>query len=90
MRNLVDEAVKATLEQLGLGTADAALAFFQRHPATEFAQAARGGEAGAACPSTTRPTWICRSIVDRGDVWYDPPFDEKGKLEPRRASSSRR
>src|SRR4051812_6141872 len=36
VRNLVDEAVKATLTQLDLDTADKAVAFFQRHPVEDF------------------------------------------------------
>src|SRR5262249_39955639 len=36
VRNLVDEALKAALDQLGLDTDEHALAFFARHPASDF------------------------------------------------------
>ena len=36
------------------------------------------------CPRTTRPTrarrtWTCPREIDRGDIWYDVPFDARGK-----------
>src|SRR5207253_7844366 len=36
VRNLVDEAVKTTLEQLELDTPERAAAFFARHPAADL------------------------------------------------------
>jgi hypothetical protein len=81
VRNLVDEALNATLEQLDLGTGDAALAFFQRHPATDFAKL-RAAVKLAPVPEYYAPDMDLSVTIDRGDVFYDPPFDEQGKPVP--------
>jgi hypothetical protein len=75
VRNLADEYTKAAASQMGLDTAAGALAFFARHPATDF------GHLRAAVKLPGRPEYYAPHmdlsiVVDRGDVWYDPPFDE--------------
>jgi hypothetical protein len=77
--NLVDDYTKIALEQLGLTDAAAALAFFKRHPAPEF------GRMRAAVKLPPRPDYYSAQmdlsiIVDRGDIWYDLPFDDKGRF----------
>lgn len=81
VRNLVDEALKATLTQLDLDTPDKALAFFQRHPAPEF-RALRAAVKLAPPPEYYNAQMDLSVVVDRGDVFYDPLFDEKGKPVP--------
>jgi hypothetical protein len=79
--NLVDEYLKTTLEQLHMPDAKAALSFFERHPASEFARMQ------AAIKLPKRPDYYSDNmdlsiVVDRGDVWYDPPFDSQGNFRP--------
>jgi hypothetical protein len=81
LRNLVDEAVKATLTQLDLDTPEKALAFFQRHPAAEF-KTMRAAIKLAPVPEYYANQMELSVVIDRGDVIYDPLFDEKGKPTP--------
>jgi hypothetical protein len=81
MRNLVDELTQAAAEQLGLGTPEAALAFFKRHPANDF----RHLKAAVKLPSLPEyysPDMDISIVIDRGDVWYDLPWDAKGVRRP--------
>jgi hypothetical protein len=77
--DLAGEYTKLTVAQLGLGDAQSALAFFKRHPAGEF-QTMR-----AAIKLPPRPDYYSEHmdlsiVVDRGDVWYDLPFDAAGNF----------
>jgi hypothetical protein len=79
--NLVDEYTNETLKQLGLGDVQSALAFFQRHPAEEFKTLR------AAVKLPPRPDYYGEHmdlsiVVDRGDIWYDLPFDKDGNFKP--------
>src|SRR4029079_5009879 len=80
-RNLVDEYLKTTLDQMQLTDGASALAFFKRHPAPEFKSLR------VAIKLPPRPDYYSDNmdlsiVVDRGDVWYDLPFDEKGHYKP--------
>jgi hypothetical protein len=80
-RNLVEEYTKTAVQQLGLTDAQAALAFFERHPAEHFLTLR------AAVKLPERPEYYARHmdlsiVVDRGDVWYDLPFDKQGHFSP--------
>ena len=80
-RNLVDEYLKAALDQLQLTDGQAALAFFKRHSAADFKRFR------AAIKLPPRPDYYSDNmdlsiVVDRGDVWYEVPFDEKGHYKP--------
>jgi hypothetical protein len=79
--NLVDEYTNETIKQLGIGDVQNALAFFQRHPAEEFKTLR------AAVKLPKRPDYYGEHmdlsiVVDRGDVWYDLPFDKDGNFKP--------
>jgi len=81
LRNLVDEYTKTAAAQLGIDTAAGALAFFKRHPAEEFRHLR------VAVKLPPRPAYYSSNmdlsiVVDRGDVWYDPPFDENDHWHP--------
>jgi hypothetical protein len=84
LRNLAEEYTKAALEQLGLDTPDGALAFFKRHPAGELEDLRAGVKLGDR-PEYYAPHMELSIVVDRGDVWYDPPFDDQDRwrLQPR-------
>src|SRR5262249_8379750 len=74
--DLVSQYLDLTLQQLGISDEQTALAFFQRHPAGEFKSLR------AAIKLPPRPAYYSEHmelsiVVDRGDVWYDLPFDEE-------------
>jgi hypothetical protein len=78
LRNLAEEYTKAAAEQLGLDKLESALAFFKRHDAAAFKRFR------AAVKLAPRPEYYAQHmelsiVVDRGDVWYDPPFDDKDR-----------
>ncbi|HJZ89116.1 MAG TPA: peptidoglycan-binding domain-containing protein [Polyangia bacterium] len=78
IRNLVEEVSRATIEQLGLTSPEASLAFFRRHPAADF-QWLRAAVKLPPRPEYYSPEMDLSIEIDRGDVFYDPPYDEKGK-----------
>lgn len=78
MRNLAEEYTEAALQQLGLDTPEGALAFFKRHDAARF-QKLRAGVKLAPRPEYYSPHMELSILVDRGDVFYDPPFDDEDK-----------
>lgn len=78
--DLVGEYTRLTLEQLGLADKHAALAFFKRHDAGEFRRLR------AAIKLPPRPAYYSEHmelsiVVDRGDVFYDLPFDANGNFK---------
>lgn len=76
--NLVDEDTKATLQQLGLTSPEAALAFMKRHPAGDFAHLLTAAKL-LPLPEYYSSNMDLRVVIDRGDVIYDPLYDENGK-----------
>jgi hypothetical protein len=77
--NLVDDYTKQALADLGLNDAAAVLAFFKRHAAPEFQRMF------VAVKLPPRPGYYSENmdlsiVVDRGDIWYDLPFDDKGNF----------
>jgi hypothetical protein len=80
-RNLVEEYTETALTQLGLKDAQSALAFFERHP-TEHFQTLRAAVKLPPRPEYYAPHMDLSIVVDRGDVWYDLPFDASGHFSP--------
>lgn len=76
-RNLADEFRDVAAQQLGLHTTEGALAFFQRHDESEF-ESMRVGVKLPPLPEYYDEHMDLEIVVDRGDVWYDPPFDDEG------------
>ena len=79
--NLVEEYTQATVQQLGLTDAAAALKFFEQHPAEDFKTLR------VAIKLPPRPAYYSEHmdlsiVVDRGDVWYDLPIDSQGRFNP--------
>ena len=77
--NLVESYTKAAIDQLKLTDASAALSFFKRHPAADFARLR------AAIKLPSRPAYHADHmelsiVVDRGDIWYDLPLDSDGNF----------
>lgn len=82
--DLVGQATDALMARLGLTDAQAALGFFQRHPEADF-RAMRAAVRFPPLPEYYGPHMDLVGEIDRGDIWYDFPFDEKGnrKAQPR-------
>ncbi|MEY4508143.1 MAG: hypothetical protein RLZZ450_265 [Pseudomonadota bacterium] len=78
--NLVDEYTKAATDQLCLTDVQKGLAFFKRHPADEF-KTLRAAVKLPARPAYYSDQMDLSIVVDRGDVWYDLPFNSKGEFE---------
>ncbi|HXJ22648.1 MAG TPA: hypothetical protein VMT03_20690 [Polyangia bacterium] len=81
-KNLVDEFTKTTVDQLGLSDAAAVLAFFKRHAGKDDLKALRVAVKLPARPDYYSANMDLSIVVDRGDVWYDLPFDDKGHYKP--------
>ena len=77
LRNLVDELTKSAADQLGFATQEDTLAFFKRHPATDFRRL-RVAVKLPALPEYYAPDMDLSIVIDRGEVWYDLPWDAKG------------
>jgi hypothetical protein len=77
VRNLVEELTKSAVEQFGLASPEAALAFFKRHNAADFRHL-RAAVRLPALPEYYGPDMDLSIVIDRGDVWYDLPWDEAG------------
>jgi hypothetical protein len=81
VRNMVDEVAQAAVQQLGLTDAAAGLAFFKRHPAADF-KTLRAAVKLPPPPDYYASHMDLSIVVDRGDVWYDLPFDKNGNFMP--------
>jgi hypothetical protein len=81
VRNLVEEVTKSAVEQLGLTTPEAALAFFKRHSAADFHHL-RAAVRLPALPEYYGPNMDLSIVIDRGEVWYDLPWDATGARHP--------
>jgi hypothetical protein len=82
--DLVTAATDATLARLGIIEPEDAVAFFRRHPARDF-RALRVAVRFPPLPeyhSTPATEMELSAEIDRGDVWYDFPYDEKGVRQP--------
>jgi hypothetical protein len=79
--DLVGQATDALMARLGLTSPEDALAFFRRHTEGDFHWLR------AAVRFPEPPEYYGRKMdlvaeIDRGDIWYDFPFDSKGNRVP--------
>jgi hypothetical protein len=79
--DLATASADAALARLGIAGAADAVAFFRRHPAADF----RWLKLAVRLPDP--PEYYGRAMdlaaeIDRGDVWYDFPFDAAGARVP--------
>lgn len=79
--DLVGQSTDAALAALGVRSAEDALAFFRRHAARDFG-ALRVVVKLPEPPDYYGPHMDLAAEIDRGDVWYELPFDAKGKRLP--------
>jgi hypothetical protein len=71
----------ATLAALGIATADDAVAFFRRHPRADF-QWLKVAVRMPPAPEYYSGAMDLSVEIDRGDVWYDFPFNAAGVRQP--------
>ncbi len=83
--DLAGDYTKLALQQLGINDEQAALAFFKRHDSAQF-QTLRAAIKLPPPPAYYAPHMDLSIVVDRGDVWYDLPFDAAGnfRVPPRK------
>jgi hypothetical protein len=79
--NLADDLTRQAAEQLGVATTEGALAFFKRHPAGAFARL-RVAVKLPPGPAYHGPHMDLSISIDRGEVWYDLPWDAAGERLP--------
>jgi hypothetical protein len=79
--DLVTAATDAVLARLGLETPEDALSFFQRHAASDF-RALRVAVRFPPLPEYHAAEMDLSAEIDRGDVWYEFPYDDKGARKP--------
>jgi hypothetical protein len=75
--DLVGQATDALMARLGIATAKDALAFFQRHPESDF-RSLKAAVRFPPLPEYYGPHMDLVGEIDRGDVWYDFPYNDKG------------
>jgi hypothetical protein len=80
--DLVTAATDAVMARLGFDTPEDALAFFQRHPARDFRGSLRVAVRFPPLPEYHAAEMDLSVEIDRGDVWYDFPYDAKGVRLP--------
>jgi hypothetical protein len=74
-------ATAALLARLDVATPEDALAFFRRHPASDFSWL-KVAVRFPAPPEYYGPAMAFEAEIDRGDVWYDFPFTSAGARQP--------
>ncbi len=79
--DLATQSLEATLARLGIETPDDALAFFRRHPRADFSSLKVAVRLPPA-PEYYGGAMDLSVEIDRGDVWYDFPFDAAGVRQP--------
>ena len=75
--DLVGQATDALMARMGLGSPEDALAFFRRHAEGDF-HWLRTAVRFPALPEYYGPKMDLVAEIDRGDIWYDFPYDSKG------------
>jgi hypothetical protein len=79
--DLATASIEAVLAALGIATPADAVAFFRRHPRADFAHL-RVAVRLPPPPEYYGPAMDLSAEIDRGDVWYDFPFDAAGARLP--------
>jgi len=76
--DLIGQATDATMARLGIHSAQDALAFFKRHAESDF-RSLRVAVRFPPLPEYYGQHMDLVAEIDRGDVWYSFPFNEKGE-----------
>jgi hypothetical protein len=83
LRNVVEEFLDAAVEGLGIKTADDFKGFIERHGQAAF-ESLRVGVIFPELPEYYSEHMDVSLIVDRGSVWYDFPYNQKGRKRNQR------
>lgn len=86
LRNLVEEFTDAAMEQLGVTDGDTLAAFFEQFGPEDF-RTLSAAIRFPALPEYYGPEMDLEIVIDRGDVWYDPPWDEEGRWHAQRRAN---
>jgi hypothetical protein len=79
--DLATPSLEGLLRALGIETPEDAVAFFRRHARADFSWLKVAARLPPA-PEYYGPAMDLSVEIDRGDVWYDFPFDAKGQRLP--------
>jgi hypothetical protein len=79
--DLATPSLDGVLQALGIATADDAVAFFRGTARADFAWLKVAARL-PPLPEYYGPAMELSAEIDRGDVWYDFPFDAKGQRLP--------
>jgi hypothetical protein len=79
--NLAEDYTALTARTLGLDTPEGVQDFFQRRQPGEFNRL-RAAVKLPPRPAYYRPDMDLSIVIDRGDVWYDLPWDASGERMP--------
>ncbi len=79
--NLAEDYTAIAARALGIDTPEGAEAFFQRRQPGDFKHL-RAAVKLPPRPAYYRPDMDLSIVIDRGDVWYDLPWDETGERQP--------
>jgi hypothetical protein len=80
--NLADAFTDIVVKSLGIDTPQGALDFFKRHAAAGEFTRLRAAVKLPARPAYYSPQMPLEVVIDRGDVWYELPYNEKGERLP--------
>jgi hypothetical protein len=79
--NLAEDYTAIAARALGIDTPEGAQAFFERRQPNDFVHL-RAAVKLPPRPAYYRPDMDLSIVIDRGDVWYDLPWDETGERQP--------
>ncbi|HVZ74094.1 MAG TPA: L,D-transpeptidase [Polyangia bacterium] len=79
--DLATAATDATLARMGIVEPEDAVAFFKRHPARDF-RGLRVAVRFPPLPEYHAANMDLSAEIDRGDIWYDFPYNQKGVRLP--------
>ena len=80
--NLADAYTAIAAKALGIDTPEGAVAFFKRHTDAAAFRHLRAAVKLPPRPAYYGPQMDLQVIIDRGDVWYELPFDDENKRIP--------
>jgi hypothetical protein len=81
--NLVSQFTTVLLKEMNIDSPEKALAFFRKRSRLEF-EDLRVGVRFPKKPAYYSAHMDLKLVIDRGSIWYDFPYDEKGRAQRQR------